>query len=161
MAEILYDGEETGAGATRTVTRQVDYGKSMYASGKADGAREAAATYREALTRVYMLVHDAWSSQRFGAHMADEAKELRREVAGVLASVGIESPTYGGLHPELDPWGQGAREEREAVVQALQQEVGQILEEEASWTFGDVASLVSEIIHGFLRGEHRKEPDHG
>lgn len=38
MAEILYDGEETGAG-TRTVARQVDYGAQMYASGKADGAR--------------------------------------------------------------------------------------------------------------------------
>lgn len=75
----------------RTVVRQVDYGAQMYASGKADGARE----------------------------------------------------------------------EREAVVQALQQEVRQVLAEEASWTFGDVASLVSEIIHGFLRGEHRKEPDHG
>jgi hypothetical protein len=56
-----------------------------------------------ALSEAYMLVHHAWNTARFGSGSADEAKELRREMASVLGRVGLKGlyEVYAG-HPL--PW---------------------------------------------------------
>lgn len=167
MAEEMNEGTEElprgPSGARRTIERQVDYGKSMYASGKADGAREAHQALeplKDALRKVYLLVASAYDSDRFGAQNADEVKELRREVAGVLGTVGIASLADGRVYPELDPCTRAALEEREAVVAALERRQLFLAEHFARPDVELRHQEVDELLRIVHAGEHRKGDTH-
>lgn len=56
-----------------------------------------------ALVRCYEIAFDAWDKERFGAGSADEAKELRRDIGGVLASAGLPHPKgwFWGVKDEV------------------------------------------------------------
>lgn len=84
-----------------------------------------------ALRDAYWLVYHAWSSDRFGPDMSDAAKELRREMAGVLAKVGLEPPAFPGQGPVAyrAPWYR--LEAENAALKARVQEIegGRLLED--------------------------------
>lgn len=112
-----------------------------------------------ALKRAYQLVFNAYDNDRFGAANARcEVKELRREMAGVLSSVGIESPYDGGLYPQLDPWEQSARMEQEAVLRWLNSvAMAEVKAATGSEHGGCVADCCSyRLAIRIAAGEHRK-----
>lgn len=74
-------------GRTRTVERQVDYGKSLYASGKADGAREArTAAYKEQCGCFDEATSSFWEGcEVCGGKGAEGIGEMREREAVVAA----------------------------------------------------------------------------